>query len=92
MPTYVLRIITLWSKLALKLCLLLHARRSLSKAHDDQYRSVPFGEELIKEMVMASVFSLPLSQNSAMTAYKLMIQRVTKVAQASAVNERDRDR
>ena len=52
---------------------------------------MPFGEELIKEMVMASVFSLPLSQNSAMTAYKLMIQRVTKVAQASAVNERDRD-
>ena len=49
--------------------------------HDKQYRSVPFGEELIKEMVMASVFSLPLSQNSAMTAYKLMIQRVTKVAQ-----------
>ena len=44
---------------------------------------MPFGEELIKEMVMASVFSLPLSQNSAMKGYKLMIQRVTKVAQAS---------
>ena len=57
------------------------AFRRLAEAHDKQYRSVPFGEELIKEMVMASVFSLPLSQNSAMTAYKLMIQRVTKVAQ-----------
>jgi len=56
--------------------------RRLADAHDKQYRSVPFGEELIKEMVMASVFSLPLSPNSAMTAYKLMIQRVTKVAQA----------
>jgi hypothetical protein len=39
------------------------------------------GEELIKEMVMSSVFGVPLSVSATMTAYRLMIQRVTKVAQ-----------
>ncbi|TRY61424.1 hypothetical protein TCAL_14996 [Tigriopus californicus] len=55
--------------------------RRLSYEHDKFYRSVAFGEELIKELVMCSVFELPLSPNQAMTAYRLMIQRVTKVAQ-----------
>nr|AID52839.1 nuclear receptor [Tigriopus japonicus] len=55
--------------------------RRLSYEHDKFYRSVAFGEELIKELVMCSVFGLPLSPNQAMTAYRLMIQRVTKVAQ-----------
>ena len=32
-------------------------------------------------MVMSSVFGVPLSVNATMTAYRLMIQRVTKVAQ-----------
>ncbi len=33
------------------------------------------------EMVMSSVFKVPLSPSATMTAYRLMIQRVTKVAQ-----------
>ena len=56
--------------------------KRLSDEHDVQYKSVAFGEELIKEMVMASVFGVPLSTTAAMTGYRLMIQRVTKVAQA----------
>jgi hypothetical protein len=32
-------------------------------------------------MVMSSVFKVPLSPSATMTAYRLMIQRVTKVAQ-----------
>jgi hypothetical protein len=56
--------------------------RRLADSHDRQYRSVAFGEELIKEMVMASVFGIPLSPTAAMTGYKLMVQRVTKVSQS----------
>jgi uncharacterized protein YaaW (UPF0174 family) len=32
---------------------------------------------------MSSVFGVPLSVNATMTAYRLMIQRVTKVAQVN---------
>ncbi len=55
--------------------------QDLAERHDREYRSVAFGEELIKEMVMASVMGIPLSPNATMRAYKLMIQRVSKVAQ-----------
>lgn len=55
--------------------------RRICDNHDRNYRSVAFGEELIKELVMCSVFKFPLSTSAAMTAYRLMIQRVTKVAQ-----------
>jgi len=54
----------------------------IAEEHERQYRSVPFGEELIKEMVMCSVFAIPLSTSASMNAYKSMIQRITKVAQA----------
>jgi uncharacterized protein YaaW (UPF0174 family) len=50
---------------------------------DPKFPIVFSGEELIKEMVMSSVFGVPLSVNATMTAYRLMIQRVTKVAQVS---------
>jgi len=53
----------------------------ISQLHDTYYKSISFGEELIKEMVMSSVFKIPLSPNATMTAYRLMIQRVTRVAQ-----------
>jgi len=53
----------------------------ISQIHDTNYKSISFGEELIKEMVMSSVFKVPLSPSATMTAYRLMIQRVTRVAQ-----------
>jgi len=49
--------------------------------HDSQYKAINFGEDVIKEMIMSSVFGIPVSAKAAMTAYKLMIQRVTRVAQ-----------
>ena len=48
--------------------------------HDKQYKSVNFGEDLIKEMIMSSIFGIPMSANTAISAYRLMIQRVTRVA------------
>ena len=39
----------------------------LCEEHDVSYKSVPFGEELIKEMVICSVFGIPLSTSAAMT-------------------------
>ena len=55
--------------------------RQISNEHDRHYKSVAFGEELIKEMVMCSVFKIPLSTTAAMKAYRTMVSRVTKVAQ-----------
>lgn len=55
--------------------------KAIARLHDINYKSVNFGEELIKEMVMSSVFGVPLSVSATMNAYRLMIQRVTKVAQ-----------
>ncbi len=55
------------------------AIKAVALQHDINYKSVPFGEELIKEMVMCSVLGLPMSTAASMTAYRLMIQRVTKV-------------
>lgn len=54
--------------------------RDVSLRHDERYKSVGFGEELIKEMVMCSVFGIPLSTSASIQAYRLMIQRITKVA------------
>lgn len=48
--------------------------------HDRCYKSVNFGEDLIKEMLFSSVCGIPLSPQSTMTAYRLMINRVHKVA------------
>ena len=54
----------------------------ISQSHDRRYKSVSFGEELIKEMLFSSVFGVPLKANAALTAYRLMIQRVHRVATA----------
>ena len=48
--------------------------------HDKNYKSINFGEDLIKEMIMSSIFGIPMSANTAMSAYRLMVQRVTKVS------------
>ena len=49
--------------------------------HDKYYKSINMGEDVIKEMMMSSMFGIPLSTKAAMTAYRLMIERVTCVAQ-----------
>ena len=54
--------------------------RSIGYWHDRCYKSVDFGEDLIKEMLFSSVCGVSLSVQSAMTAYRLMIQRVNRVA------------
>lgn len=54
--------------------------RAIAQVHDVNYKSVNFGEELIKEMILSSACGIPLSPKSTMTAYRLMIQRVHRVA------------
>jgi len=58
----------------------LEAISRIAYLHDRSYKSVNFGEDLIKEMVFSSVCGIPLSAKSTMTAYRLMIQRVHRVA------------
>ncbi|TRY67719.1 hypothetical protein TCAL_02933 [Tigriopus californicus] len=55
--------------------------QKLEYIHDSNYQSVAFGEELVKALVMTSAFGIPLTPGQTMMAYRLMIQRVTKVAQ-----------
>lgn len=55
--------------------------QKLEYIHDHNYQSVAFGEELVKALVMTSAFGIPLTPSQTMMAYRLMIQRVTKVAQ-----------
>ena len=50
------------------------------EAHNDRYRSVNFGEELIKEMIMCSVFSIPVSTSAAISGYRLTVERITRIA------------
>ncbi len=63
---------------------LLPPHSTVVERHECAYRSVPFGEELIKEMVMMSAFGLPMSTSGAMTAYRLMIRRVATMAEGLA--------
>ena len=44
------------------------------------YRSVNFGEGLIKEMIMCSMFGIPVSASAAIKGYRMIIERVTKLA------------
>ena len=53
---------------------------SLVKAHNDKYRSVNFGEELIKEMIMCSMFGIPVSTSAAISGYRLTVERITRIA------------
>lgn len=48
--------------------------------HEERYRSVNFGEELIKEMIMCSMFGIPVSTSAAISGYRLSVERITKIA------------
>ena len=52
----------------------------LIKEHNDKYRSVNFGEELIKEMIMCSMFGIPVSTSAAISGYRLTVERITRIA------------
>jgi len=54
--------------------------KNLLDCHNSQYKSVNFGEELIKEMIMCSMFSIPVSTTAAITGYRLSVERVTRIA------------
>merc|ERR1719228_1778629 len=54
--------------------------RCLVRSHDERYRSVNFGEELIKEMIMCSMFGIPISTSAAISGYRLTVERITRVA------------
>ena len=60
----------------------MNAISQIGQLHDRRFKSVNFGEALIKEMLFSSVFGVPLSINAALTAYRLMVQRVHRVATA----------
>lgn len=57
---------------------------NLVKTHDEQYRTVNFGEEMIKEMMMCSMFGIPISYNAAINGYKLCVERMFKIARSLA--------
>merc|ERR1740128_895554 len=50
------------------------------ESHDERYRSVNFGEELIKEMIMCSMFGIPMSTSAAISGYRLTVERITRIA------------
>merc|ERR1719350_1330766 len=52
----------------------------LVKQHNERYRSVNFGEELIKEMIMCSMFGIPMSTSAAISGYRLTVERITRIA------------
>lgn len=50
------------------------------ETHDKCYFSVNFGEVLIKDMLMSSMFGVQISTSSALQAYKLQVERITRIA------------
>lgn len=54
--------------------------KDLVRSHDERYRSVNFGEELIKEMIMCSMFGIPISASAAISGYRLTVERITRIA------------
>jgi len=48
--------------------------------HDRHYKSVNFGEEMIKELMMCSMFGIPISNVAAINGYKLCVERITLIA------------
>lgn len=52
----------------------------LANQHDMHYRAINFGEDIIKSMIMTSIYGMPLSEKDTMYSYKLMIQRVERIA------------
>lgn len=51
--------------------------------HDNVYFSVNFGEVLIKEMLMCSMFGVQVSTSAALQAYKLQVERITRIANST---------
>ena len=47
--------------------------------HDTVYQSVNFGEVLIKEMLMCSMFGVALSMSAAIQGYRLQVERITRI-------------
>lgn len=56
------------------------ALKEIVTKHDERYRSVNFGEALIKEMIMCSMFGIPISANAALAGYRLSVERITRIA------------
>ena len=52
----------------------------LVRDHDNVYHSVNFGEVLIKEMLMCSMFGVPVSTSAAIQGYRLQVERITRIA------------
>lgn len=52
----------------------------LVSEHDERYGSVNFGESLIKEMIMCSMFGIPVSTSAAISGYRLTVERMTRIA------------
>ena len=48
--------------------------------HDTVYHSVNFGEVLIKEMLMCSMFGVPVSTSAAIQGYRLQVERITRIS------------
>ena len=48
--------------------------------HDTVYHSVNFGEVLIKEMLMCSMFGVAMSTSAAIQGYQLQVERITRIA------------
>jgi len=57
-----------------------HQLTKMVENHDERYRSVNFGEELIKEMIMCSMFGIPVSTSAAIAGYRLSVERITRIA------------
>ncbi len=55
----------------------------LSEMYDMRYKSVSFGANLLKEMMLSSLCGVPLSAEASVASYRLMVERVSKVAKGS---------
>jgi len=57
-----------------------HQLDQLVNDHDTVYHSVNFGEVLIKEMLMCSMFGVAMSTSAAIQGYRLQVERITRIA------------
>jgi hypothetical protein len=60
-----------------------HQLDKLVLDHDKVYHSVNFGELLIKEMLMCSMFGVAMSTSAAIQGYRLQVERITRIADSS---------
>merc|ERR1719357_2334241 len=52
--------------------------------HDNSYKTVAFGETVIKEMFFSSIYpNVRISKDTSMKAYQVMCRRIERVAAAS---------